>query len=310
MKVLITGIHGFVGSNLVKFLQKDHIIYGLDIISDQLKGINNIYTWNDIHLLPDVDVIIHLAGKAHDLKNNSLANEYFEVNTELTKQIYNWFLDTNARKFIFFSTVKAVADVVEGNILTEDVEANPVGPYGVSKREAELYILSKKVSQSAKQTYILRPSMIHGKGNKGNLNLLFELVRKGIPWPLGAFENKRSFTSMDNLIFILDNLIEKDIESGIYQVADDDAIATRELISLISEALHKPVRIWNINKSLIHLLALTGTWLHLPLNQERVKKLTENYIVSNEKIKKAMGIQKMPVAAVEGLKKTIKSFIR
>ncbi|MPM46981.1 hypothetical protein SDC9_93688 [bioreactor metagenome] len=180
----------------------------------------------------------------------------------------------------------------------------------MSKRDAELYILSKKINQSAKQTYILRPTMIHGKGNKGNLNLLYEFVRKGIPWPLGAYENKRSFTSIDNLIFIIQNLIDHDIEGGVYQIADDDAISTRDLIAIISETLNKPTRIWDINKSLINFLALVGSKLNLPFNQERVKKLTENYIVSNEKIKKAIGIQKMPVATVEGLTKSIKSFIK
>jgi len=310
MKVLITGIQGFVGSNIIESLQENHIIYGLDIISGQLRGVSNIYTWNDLVSIPDVDVVIHLAGKAHDVKNNSLANEYFEINTELTKRLYNWFLGTNARKFIFFSSVKAVADIVEGEILTEDVQPRPVGPYGESKREAEIYILNNQADTKVKQTYILRPSMIHGKGNKGNLNLLFAFVKKGIPWPLGAFDNKRSFTSMDNLIFILHNLIEKDIESGIYQVADDETVSTRDLISTISEVLQKPIRIWNINKSLINLFALTGTCLHLPLNKERLKKLTENYVVSNEKLKKALGVTKMPVSAIVGMTKSIKSFIK
>ncbi|MDO9633781.1 MAG: NAD-dependent epimerase/dehydratase family protein [Paludibacter sp.] len=310
MKILITGIHGFVGSNLVKSLKNNHVIFGLDIVSSPISGVVKIFNWNELMLLPEVDVIIHLTGKAHDTKNKSLAEEYFNVNTELTKNIYNWFLEINARKFIFFSTVKAVADVVKEEILTEDVEPMPVGPYGESKREAEIYILNQHADTRVKQTYILRPSMIHGEGNKGNLNLLFAFVKKSIPWPLGAFQNKRSFTSMENLIFILHNLIDNDIESGIYQVADDEAVSTRELISIISEVIQKPVRIWNINQSLINTLALIGTWLHLPLNQERVQKLTENYVVSNVKIKKAMGIQKMPVAAIDGLKKTIKSFMR
>ncbi len=71
--------------------------------------------------------------------------------------------------------------------------------------------------------------MIHGSGNKGNLNLLYKIVQKGLPWPLGAFENKRSFTSIDNLTFIINQLIEKDIEPGIYQVADDEPLSTNEL---------------------------------------------------------------------------------
>ena len=150
--------------------------------------------------------------------------------------------------------------------------------------------------------------MIHGLGNKGNLNLLYKLVQKGLPWPLGAFENKRSFTSIDNLTYIISQLIEKDIEPGIYQVADDEAISTNELIRLIAAAQKRKSRIWNIPRKLILLSAKIGDVLHLPLNSERLKKLTESYIVSNQKIKKALGIEKMPVRAGEGMKKTFESF--
>ena len=150
--------------------------------------------------------------------------------------------------------------------------------------------------------------MIHGPGNKGNLNLLYKLVQKGLPWPLGAFENKRSFTSIDNLSYIINQLIEKDIEPGIYKVADDEALSTNELIRLIALAQKRKPRIWNISKKMISLSARIGDVLHLPLNSERLKKLTESYLVSNQKIKKALGIEKMPVKAEEGMKKTFESF--
>ena len=126
--------------------------------------------------------------------------------------------------------------------------------------------------------------------------------------PLGAFENKRSFTSIDNLTHIIRQLIEKDIEPGIYQVADDEALSTNELIRLIASAQKRKSRIWNISKKLIGFIARVGDVLHLPLNSERLKKLTESYVVSNQKIKKALGIEKMPVRAKEGLKKTFESF--
>ena len=82
-------------------------------------------------------------------------------------------------------------------ILTEDTIPNPKTHYGISKLQAENYILDQKLPEG-KRVYILRPCMIHGPGNKGNLNLLYTLVKKGFPWPLGAFENQRSFLSIDN----------------------------------------------------------------------------------------------------------------
>jgi nucleoside-diphosphate-sugar epimerase len=323
MKILITGVHGFVGSNLVKALAKEHEIYGLDIISPLKDGVKFTFGWN--HLdggdIPNVDAIIHLAGKAHDTKNKSAAEVYFNVNTDLTKKIYDYFLNSSAKKFIFFSSVKAAADRVKGDYVDENVVPAPKGPYGESKIAAERYILGLMESRKneftdtsagsatvGKETYILRPCMIHGPGNKGNLNLLYRVVKIGIPWPLGAFENKRTFTSIDNLCYIIEGLLTKDVESGVYNINDDEAVSTNELIEIICTALGKKAHIWRIPRCFMEAFAKLGGLLHLPLNPERLQKLTENYVSSNAKIKKALGIEKLPVRAKDGLYKTIKSF--
>jgi len=310
MNILITGIHGFVGSNLVAALKSNHTIYGLDIISPQKEGVFKTFQWNEIDSIPSIDVIIHLAGKAHDTKNQTNAQVYFDINTGLTQQIYDWFVKSTASKFIFFSSVKAAADRVEGDYLTEDVIPTPNGPYGESKIAAENYLISQQstVNSELKKTYILRPCMIHGPGNKGNLNLLYKVVKKGIPYPLGAFENRRSFTSIDNLSFVINELIEKEVLGGIYNVADDESLSTNELIAIIAHSLNKSNRTWSWNKQLIQVVAKLGSALHLPLNTERLQKLTENYVVSNAKMKNALGIDKMPVSAKAGFTKTLKSF--
>lgn len=264
--------------------------------------------------LPEVDAIIHLAGKAHDTKNQSQAQVYFDINTGLTQKVYDYFLQSSAQKFIFFSSVKAAADTVPGNVLTENVVPAPIGPYGESKIKAEEYILENEKQRmkneecSKKRVFILRPCMIHGPGNKGNLNLLYGVVSKRIPWPLGAFENKRTFTSIDNLCFVIEGMLTKELESGIYHMADDEALSTNELIEVMCEAMGRKAHIWRINRGLVEAMATIGTWLHLPLNKERLRKLTENYVVSNVKIKKALGIDQMPVRAKDGLRKTILSF--
>lgn len=313
MKILITGVHGFVGTNLVKALSKEHTIYGLDIVSPLKEGVRFTFSWDFLDKpdeIPAVDVIIHLAGKAHDTKNQSAADVYFKVNTDLTKKIYDYFLKSKAKKFIFFSSVKAAADRVEGEYVDENVVPSPKGPYGESKIAAEDYIRSKEDErmQAGKETYILRPCMIHGPGNKGNLNLLYGVVKKGIPWPLGAFENKRTFTSIDNLCFIIKGLLTENVESGIYNINDDEAVSTNELIDIICSAMGKKAHIWRIPRGLMEGVAKMGGALHLPLNPERLQKLTENYVCSNAKIKKALGVEQLPVRAKDGLKMTIKSF--
>lgn len=333
MKLLITGVHGFVGSNLVEALKKEHTIYGLDIVSPQKEGVKYTFSWNDLEkvsMIPEVDAIIHLAGKAHDVKNKSAADVYFKVNTGLTQKIFDYFLaHESIKKFVFFSTAKAAADKVNG-VLTEDVVPSPIGPYGESKIAAENYILSKfkefnglsslredplepleqleHLKPTSKDVYIFRPCMIHGPGNKGNLNLLYNVVKKGIPWPLGAFENRRTFTSIENICFAVNGVLTKDVPSGIYNMGDDEALSTNELIEEICKSLGKKAHIWKLPKGLMNSVAKVGGWLHLPLNPERLRKLTENYISSNAKIKAALGVGKMPVDAREGLKVTLESF--
>lgn len=305
--VLITGSNGFVGSNLYQIFYKDFNLYGLDINSGGKFPANKMFKWEEFERIPRIDTIIHLAGKAHDTKNQTDESIYFEINTGLTKKIFDWFLISEATKFIFFSSVKAVADSVSGLFLTEDVKPNPKTPYGKSKLEAERYIQNQKIPIE-KKVYILRPSMIHGPGNKGNLNLLYKLVAKGIPWPLGAFDNRRSFTSIDNLTFILNQIIENDIEAGVYNISDDDPISTNRLIELIAETVNKKVRIWKPNRKLISFGAKLGDRLQLPLNTERLNKLTESYVVSNLKIKKAIGVTELPMSVEDGMKKTLVSF--
>ncbi|MCM0323446.1 NAD-dependent epimerase/dehydratase family protein [Bacteroides fragilis] len=335
MNVLITGISGFVGSNLVSKLVNDYRFYGLDIINFDRINVSKTFSWLDIEstsfpfqTLPQFDAIIHLAGKAHDTKNQSAAQFYFDINTGLTQKIFDFFLESSAKKFIFFSSVKAAADSVVGDVLTEDVIPTPVGPYGESKIKAEEYIKNHFMFPTAsigedrslrlekdrgrmpknKQVYILRPCMIHGPGNKGNLNLLYNVVKKGIPWPLGDFDNRRSFTSIDNLCYVIEGLLNQDVPTGIYHMGDDEALSTNELIAIMCEAMEKQPRIWKMNKRFMEACAGLGTLLHLPLNTERLRKLTENYVVSNAKIKATLGIDKLPVTAKEGLMKTIRSF--
>jgi len=311
MKILITGINGFVGSNFTEKWNERHILYGLDINQAPKNGVKAIYSWDQLAEISGTDAIVHLAGKAHDTKNRSEAAEYFAINTGLTQKIFDYFLQSDAKTFIFFSSVKAAADSVPGEVLTEEVAPAPVGPYGESKIRAEEYIKAKMQDPRAKdkKIYILRPCMIHGPGNKGNLNLLYNVVSKGIPWPLGAFDNRRSFCSIDTVSFVVEQLIVRDdISSDIYQVCDDEPLSTNELIRLINESLGKKTLIWKLPKALITAAAGVCGALHLPLNKERLRKLTENYVVSNEKIKRALDIEKMPVSAREGMRKTLDSF--
>ncbi|MCG1036551.1 NAD-dependent epimerase/dehydratase family protein [Polaribacter sargassicola] len=301
---IVTGITGFVGVNLSKYLkEKNKKIIGVSR-KPSLEEID--YHQLNKTVLDNSKSFIHLAGKAHDLKKTSEDSEYYQVNTELTKKLFNQFLESDCEVFIYVSSVKAVADKVDG-VLTEESTPNPITVYGKSKLAAENYILSKQIPLN-KRVYILRPCMVHGPNNKGNLNLLYTFVSKGVPYPFGKFKNKRSFVSVDNLCFIIDELIENNnIQSGIYNIADDESLSTNQLVSIIGKVVNKQAKILKTPKSIITLIAKLGDVLPLPINSERVQKLTENYVVSNTKIKAAMQ-KNLPLSAEKGLEKTIASF--
>ncbi len=223
-------------------------------------------------------------------------------------RLFNLFLQSGARDFLYISSVKAVADSVSG-VLDERATPDPKTPYGKSKLKAEEYLQSQKLPEN-KRLFILRPCMIHGPNNKGNLNLLYRFAKKGIPYPLASFENKRSFLSIDNLNFVIEKLInETAVAGGVYNVADDEPLSTNRVITLFNEILGKKNRLWKVNPFIIKALAGLGDKIKLPLNSSQLQKLTESYIVSNDKIKQALSISRLPVTSSEGLKSTIKSFV-
>ncbi len=298
MIINITGSSGFVGQNLIPYLKKKN--YGLNSVSLRDNE------WKQ-KIDAQAQAIIHLAGKAHDTSNTANSEEYFKVNLDLTIEVFQEFLKSEIQDFFFFSSVKAVADTVKGE-LTEEVKPNPKTSYGKSKQEAEEYLLAQRLPAN-KRLFIIRPCMIHGPGNKGNLNLLYKLVDKGIPWPLTSYENRRSFLSIENLCYLIYQLlIQKNVPSGVYNFSDDESLSTNKLIRIIAQASGKQPRYWRVNKNLIENLARLGDNLHLPLNSERLKKLTENYVVSNTKIKQALEIEFLPISTEEGMYRTIQSF--
>lgn len=308
MKILISGASGFIGTNLRRYLSQQHSNVEFYLLVRKKTAAARELLWEDIVSSKlDVDAVIHLAGLAHDTKNTNDESEYYKVNFELTKLLYDWFLKSTATRFIYTSSVKAVTDSVDG-VLTEEHRTDPITAYGKSKLKAEEYIKQLSLGVTNKKYFILRPSMVHGPGNKGNLNLFYKFVLKGLPYPLGAYNNSRSFLSIDNFCFICNRLLTEDVNSGVYNLADDEPLSTKELFTIISEVSDRKANIWNVPKGLVRTMAKAGGLFKLPVNTERLEKLTENYVVSNKKIKHALHIDALPVTVKEGIAKTISSF--
>lgn len=307
MNILLTGITGFAGTNLVRYFgnRGDVNIFGH---TRDIARASKVFTAGRVTFLSElspsvfdenrIDAIVHLAGIAHDLSNQYKTEDYYRVNDLSTRQLYDSFLKSKAQCFVYVSSIKAVADVASAPV-DETAEPNPSTDYGRSKLQAEQYILANKME--GKRVYIVRPCMIHGPGNKGNLNLLYNFVKKGLPYPLGAFENRRSFLSVDNFTFIIDQLIHREISPGVYHLADEGFLPTTRLVEVIGLALNKKVKILNIPRSFITFgFTLIG-------KRRMLTKLSEDMMVSNTKLLNALNGQ-LPVKLEQGVINTIRSF--
>lgn len=298
MIIQITGASGFVGQNLQRYLTDKR--YEVKKLS--LRNAN----WQN-HV--GGDTIVHLVGKAHDHQGTATEQDYYHANVDLAKEIFQAFVDSSATLLIHISSLAALEEFESSSPLTESADCHPVSWYGKSKREAEQWLLAQPLP-SGKKLVILRPPMIHGPGDKGNLGLLYKLISRGIPYPLSSFDNKRSFISIDNFSFFIQQVIESQdkIASGIYHIADDEPISTKEIIAIIKHVTGKKVPNIALPKFLVKGMAKVGDVVPIPLNTKRLKKMTSDLLVSNTKIKQALGIGALPLSAKAGLEKTIKSF--
>lgn len=297
-KIILFGGSGFIGNNLLNELKRSHM--ALDI---SLRNKN----WRD--KLRGADVFINLIGKAHDHNKTATEAEFYQVNVGLAQDIFSVFIKSDAKLFIHISSLAALEEFESLKPLKEEDSCNPNSWYGKSKREAEKWLLEQRLPEN-KKLIILRPPMVHGPGDKGNLGLLYKLISRGIPYPLASFENKRSFISIDNFCFFIDELIknEEKLISGIYHISDDELISTNQIIDIIKKVEKKNTPDLSLPKFFVKGLAKIGDIIPIPLNSLRLKKMTSDLMVSNQKIKSALGIEKLPLSAEEGLIKTIKSF--
>ncbi len=312
--ILITGAFGFVGTNLSAYLRaRGYDLWALDVpaaadrAASSSQAYARVFTWEALDALPvaGIGAVVHLAGKAHDTRHAADPQEYFTINAGLTETLVARLTAEPAARtipFVLFSSVKAVADSVDG-VLTEATAPDPRTPYGRSKLEAERIVRAAPLAGT-----ILRPCMIHGPGNKGNLNLLYQVARRGLPWPLGAFDNQRSFAAIENVCAVVERVVAGGVAPGTYQVADDEPLSTNELIGLIAATAGRRARVWRVPPRWVHGVARVGDAFHLPLTSERLRKLTESYVVSNAKLKQALGWERMPVAARDGMRLTLESF--
>jgi nucleoside-diphosphate-sugar epimerase len=249
MNILVTGASGLVGRNLcTELVRQKHLV--MAVVRAKNGKINSLLQTATISsidantdwstALHNIDVVVHLAARVHvmnDLVADPLA-EFRKVNVEGTLNLAMQATKAGVKRFIFISSVKVNGEHTEVGIpFTEAHAANPQDAYGQSKLEAELGLLLL-AQQTGIEIVIIRPPLVYGPGVKANFSRVLRMVERGIPMPLGAIYNQRSFVYVGNLVsLILQCLNHRGAANQVFLVSDGHDLSTTELLRACALAL-------------------------------------------------------------------------
>ena len=245
MKILITGINGFVGKNLESYLQNSSLLLGgllrtnrqVSYCDTEQHFFDNFDNADVENITCGYDCIIHLAALVHQPDQKDIQH-YMRLNCDFTVRLARAAITNGVGKFIFLST----SHVYEGidSVYHEQLDLKPPSPYAQSKHQASLSLL-RLFSGVNSKLYIIRPPLIYGKGVKGNLRSLTNMINK---CPVSLFYTAnapRSYVSIKNLCDFMTFLVTEDVESGIYNVSDNKDLSTRNLCDLIAQSNNKVI---------------------------------------------------------------------
>ena len=261
--VLITGANGFIGNRLLLSLINQGVnavgaVRDLNVSTPnfiQSPSLSVDADWRE--LLVNKDVVIHLAGRAHVLKetiDNPLAL-FREVNVDGTIKLAKQAIQAGVKRFVFISSIGVNGNSTTTTPFSAEDEPNPVEPYALSKYEAE-QALRKLSFESGMELVIIRPPLVYGADAPGNFGKLINLVCKGYPLPLGAVNNKRSFVSVNNLISLITTCINHpNAANQLFLVSDDEDISTTDLLSRVNKILKIRSRLVPVPVFLLYLIA-------------------------------------------------------
>lgn len=323
--VLVTGASGFVGLHLCRALyssgyslraittslvKKEEIRHCLEIeneiSNDSQRGsyeiilVENKYSEADWGTLCEaVDIVIHLAGRAHILKETSVDPlvEFRKANRDLTQILASAASVVGVKRFVYLSSIGVIGSFSGQLPLNESNRENPHDLYAVTKLEAENELV--KVANSSSLEYvIIRPPLIYGVGVKGNLLSLLRVCEKSIPLPFATLNNKRSLIAVENLIeYIILSMVNPNAHGEVFLVSDDEDLSTGDIVRAISSGMGLPSRLFSVPSFILDMLCM------IPILGARLRKLTHNLQVDSTKAQKYLG-WRSKVSPVEGLAKT------
>lgn len=303
-KVLVTGATGFIGISLIKHLMK------LNLKIRVLLRNKNKSTFPDsieifegdltepkslINSCNDIDAVFHLGGYAHAWAEDNIhfVQKHYAINFEGTQNLAREASKAGIKKFIFFSSVKAVAD--SEKMIDEAWEGMPNSPYGIAKREAEKLVLSLKDSFDM-HICILRLPIVYGPAWKGNLSAMLRAVNRGTFPPLPKLNNQRSMVSVEDVCqAAILAATHANANGKIYFVTDGKKYSTTDIYNEMREGLGKPVQKWGIPLFFFKALAFVGDIGYalfnkrMPFNSEMLKKIVGSACYNSSRIESELG---------------------
>ncbi len=326
MKVLVTGATGFVGRHLLPALERGGHLLTLPVRDSGAEARlpksmapnrRRLLVIGDIHArtdwreaLRDVDAVIHLAARAHVIDETAEDEEAFmSVNAGGTSRLVEQSVEAGVRRFILMSSIGAVT-ASSDSLVTLNTPCKPETPYGRSKLAAERALIDQSGGTTMVWT-ILRPTLVYGPGNPGNMSRLVTLVRRGLPLPLGAVANRRSFTFVENLVeATATTLTHANAANAVFLVGDGEDLSTAELIRRIAALTRSRTRLVSVPMPVLRGFAkgaqafAEATGWSLPLDSATLRRLECSLYVDIEPLREKLDWTP-PIGVDEGLRRML-----
>ena len=259
MNYLITGVSGYVGTNLINYFSNYKKINCFALTTNKKFCLNNknieIILWDKKNktkinnIFSKTDILIHLAAQQHDISLYKF-DKYYEANVMFTELITTKAIEYKVKKIIFLSSIKVYGNTINKKIKLNDIPI-PFDDYAKTKLLAE-----KKIINLTKNTntnfVILRSPLIYGANEKGNLNSLKRIIKTGLPLPFNKIENSRSLLHILNLIDIISICIDNiKANNKIFLISDDYDISSTKIVKYLMKKNKKNNYLFKINKKFI-----------------------------------------------------------
>lgn len=322
---LVTGASGFVGRHVCKTLhERGHKIRATRRSNQGALDFPVPVEWIDrIEIGPDtdwfaaldgVDYVIHLAALAHQIgaKGEGRLDEFMRINADGTRRLAEAIaVSRTVSRLVFTSSIGAVKSIADETI-TAATPCEPQSDYGRSKRVAEL-VIEEVLRETRADWCIIRPTLVYGPGNPGNMARLLKLVNRGMPLPFGAIRNQRSLVFVGNLA---DALVHCAINPGAsrqtFLISDGENVSTGELTCRLARHARVPARIFPMPAALLRCVGLASdlvfrcTGRSTGLDSYSVERLTGSLAVDSSLLRSATGWQP-PFTMDEGLAQTLRN---